>query len=546
MKINQAFKNIKRLQRIGTVLVAHGFGPFLDESGLLRFIPFVGSKPGGQTASIPVGLRRSFEELGTTFVKLGQMLSIRPDLIPQEFIVEFRKLQDQLPPVDVNEIRAQVEKELDLPLEEAYDDFQPLPIGAASIAQVHRARLKDGTEVVVKVRRAGIREEVETDLSILFAVADILDRYWGERAPINPRAIVNEFASVVRRELDFIREAQNIERFFQNFEEDENVVIPTVFWPLTGRRVLTMSYLCGTPLREVEELRKQGRDLKRLARVGVETFFKMVFRHGFFHGDIHGGNVLVLDEGVIGIIDFGVVGRLDGRLLEDVASLFLSLVTRDFRALARQYLRIAADGGNADPEELARELQSVIEPLLGLSLAKIDAGAVLMDLAGVAQRHRLQVPQDLLLLFRAITTLDAIGRELDPDFDVIEAASEFAGSIMVDRYKPERLLVDLVGAIRDLADLGRDMPGQLSGIMRQAERGKLGVGVHVHDRRTLSALKREGWRVSTAILAVGGALTLGLSQVSGSFGFAGFLGLLLLLGGGAGIVISNLLWNKER
>ena len=547
MKIDQTFKNIKRLQQIGTVLATHGFQGVMTKLGLDGLIKFqkVSGEHGG--LSMPERLRLAFEELGTTFVKLGQMLSIRPDLIPRDFVEEFKKLQDQVPPFGIEGVRRQIEKELEVTVEEAFAEFDPEPVGAASIAQAHKAVLADGGEVVVKVRRPGIHRQIETDLSILFSLANLLDRSFAQSAVINPLAIVDEFANVIRFELDFMREAQNIERFHRDFEGDGRVVIPEVVWGLTGRRVLTMGYIDGIPLKNVKELEEKGWDLRKLADVGMQTFLDMVFKHGFFHGDIHGGNILVLGEEKIGLIDFGIAGQLDERLLEDVASLLISLVSKDFRNAARHYLRISSSGqSSVSADAFARDIRRVIEPLMGLSLKQVNSPELLMNLAQIAQRHRLQVPQELLLLFRAIVTLDAIGRELDPDFDVLDSAGKFARTIIVNRYRPERLAVDLLTVLRDLADLGRDMPAQVKTILARAEDGGIGVDVRLRDRVALESLRREGLRIAGAVMLAGGGVTLAIVHASEDFGISGLIGLGLLIAGAAGLILTSRFMEKRR
>ncbi len=536
MKINQTFKNIKRLQQIGTIFASYGFQNILNDIGLDRLIPFQHSDSNRTNRSPAVRLRMAFEELGPTFIKLGQMLSVRPDLIPSEFVLEFRKLQDQVKPIPLDAVHRQITKELDIPLDEVFASLDPDPLGAASIAQAHRATLHDGSQVVVKVRRPGIEQIIETDLSILFALANLIERYVSALAVVQPTAIVEEFASVTRFELDFIREAQNIEQFHRNFKDDPHVVIPQVHWAFTGKRVLIMGFLDGIPLRDQERLRQTGWDLKKLANVGVQTFMKMVFIDGFFHGDIHGGNILVLEEETIGLIDFGIAGRLDDRMIETSASLFISLVRRDFEGVARTYTRFGGvRSADISSVRLARDLQQVLEPLMGLSLKQINSAELLLELGNVARRHRLQLPQELLLLFKAIITLDGMGRDLDPDFDVIDAASEFARTIVIERYKPERLLVDLVGTLRDMADLGRDLPSQLQSILSRAESGGLVVDARLRDPILLNRVTQESWRITSAILTVGGVIGLGLVSNHDHFGLAGVLALALFLTGSSGL-----------
>ncbi|RJO67345.1 MAG: AarF/ABC1/UbiB kinase family protein [Myxococcales bacterium] len=546
MKINQTFKNLKRVQRIGAVFASHGFKSVMDDIGLGRLIPFQTPREGTKKLSNAVRLRMAFEELGTTFVKLGQMLSVRPDLIPREYVEEFRKLQDQVAPLPVEDIRAEIRKEFDLAPEQIFDWFDASPIGSASIAQVHRARLPDGREMVVKVRRPGADKQVETDLSILFMIAAMLDHYTDLVTVVDPVAIVEEFASLIRAELDFIHEAQNIKRFAENFAGDEHVIVPEVAWEFTGKSVLTMSYLDGIPLSDAKRLDEKGYDKRTLARLGLDTFFKMVFTHGLFHGDVHGGNLLVMGPDKLGVIDFGVAGSLDDRLMQEVGSIFISLVSRDFRALARHYLRLGHTSREpVSPEVFARDLQRVIEPLMGLPLKEINSAELMMALAGVAQRHRVQLPPQLLLLFRAAVTLDGVGRELDPDFDVLSAASGYAKAVVIERYKPERLFVDFVTVMRDLTDLGRDMPSQLHGILKRAEEGGLVVDARLHDKTLLATIRREGWKRVAAILTGAGAVTLGIVHTSDSFGFAGLVGLMLLFAGLGGLIAAPLIQGRK-
>lgn len=537
LNFDQTFKNIRRLRQIVTVLARHGFRGVVDEIGLGSIIGHrTSTDEKTESYATPVRLRMAFEELGPTFVKLGQMLSIRPDLIPREYVEEFRKLQDDVKPLSVADIRKRIEEDLEIDIGETFTSFDAEPLGAASIAQVHRAVMKSGDEVVVKVSRPRIARIIETDLSILFSVTKLLERYFQANAVISPKDIADEFAAQIRLELDFIHEAQNVEAFVKNFEENPHVVIPEVEWSLTAKRVLTMSYLAGVKVKDIGALQAKGYDLKALSKVGMNAFLEMVFVHGFFHGDIHGGNILVLSERKIGLIDFGVACRLDDRLLSDVGSLFLGLVTRDFHQLARQVIRLSP----TTPQELsidrlAREIQRTLEPLMGRSLKHIDSSEVFMALAQVARSFKLRVPQELLQLFRAIATMDSIGRELDPEFDVMEAASGFAKEVVIERYKPERLAVDLITGLRDLADMSKDVPGQLAMILQRAEEGRLGMDVRIRDGETLSALRKEGVRIASAILALAGSVTLGLVHNADSFGFIGLIGLALLFTGSFGI-----------
>jgi ubiquinone biosynthesis protein len=538
MALNQTFKNIKRLQQIATTFASFGFAGIVSEIGLGRLVLSQQQRDESHLGT-PVRLRMVFEELGASFIKLGQMLSLRPDLIPKEYVMEFKRLQEEVRQVPLEDIHKQFKDEFDARVESIFLDFEKVPIGAASIGQVHRAMLTDGRKVVVKVQRPGIEQQVETDLSILFTIANLLDRY-SNISFIDPLAIVDEFGKSIRQELDFIHEAQNIETFGRNFKDNPDVVIPDVLWELTGKRIITMTYLDGISLTHVEELKAAKVDIKALADLGLQTFLHMVFKDGFFHGDIHGGNLLAIGADKLGILDMGLVGKLDGRLLQDVSTLFLALVMRDFKGLARAYLKMSSSKGEmVSTEAFARDLQATLEPIMNLTLDKINGAELLMDMVGIAQRHQLQIPQDLLLLFRAIVALESIGRELDPDFDLFDAASDFARVIVVDRYAPDKLMLDLVMVLRDLADMGRDMPGQMGSILHRMEEGKIGVDVRLRDETTIRALETQGWRIASAVMAASGGVVMALADNADNIvSFGTLLGIVMMGLGGLGFSYS--------
>ena len=542
MKINRTFKNIKRLQEIATVFGTHGFSQVIEDVGLGRFVPTKDVDPDSKSRPAPTRLRMAFDELGPTFVKLGQMLALRPDLIPADFATEFKKLQDHARPLPFAEIKRQIEDEFECEPELLFGVIDEKPLGQASIAQVHRATLADGHEVVIKVRRTGIEAVIECDVSLLFTIAKLLDDYVPAVGVYNPVGIVNEFARVIRSELDFMQEAQHIELFRKNFAGSETVVIPEVFWDLTGNRVLTMSYLDGIPLSRIEAVREAGHDTRAIAEAGARAFLKMVFIDTYFHGDIHGGNVLVLKDGRLGFLDFGIVGHLDSRLLRDVATLFLAVLARDFRGVARTALNMSSSTSehHVSAEAFARDLEAVLEPLLGLALKDIQSAQVFEQLTTVARRHGLQIPQDLILLGRALGSLEGLARELDPDFNVFDKLGEYAGPVIAERYKPERLMGDLLSGLRELADLSRDLPGQVQSLLRNAEQGHFAVEVKLRDKALFAALRREGYRLTSAILLGGGAVAVAIAQTRESCGLSGALGTILILTGSLGFLLTLL------
>ncbi|MGA1876389.1 MAG: ABC1 kinase family protein, partial [bacterium] len=322
-RINQTYKNIRRFQTILNVLVKNGFGHLIERLNLQHLITagrqIFGLKkyPEAETdrLTMPVRARMVLEELGPTFIKLGQLLSMRPDLIPQEFAHEFRKLQEKVPPVPFDGIRQVIESELEASLEELFPYFEETAYAAASIAQVHKALLPDNRQVILKVQRPNINQIIETDISILFQLAHLIERYIPESKVYSPLAIVEEFSRSIKRELDFTIEASNTQRFYDNFADDPQVIIPRVYWEMTTKRVLVLQRLSGVHINQIEAMRERGWDTAKIALLGSQVFLKQILEHGFFHGDPHPGNILVMEEDVLGLIDFGIVGRLEREVL---------------------------------------------------------------------------------------------------------------------------------------------------------------------------------------------------------------------------------------
>lgn len=544
MGIDQTFKNIQRLSQIAGVFGAHGFSQVMKQIGLLKLVKVESKPESSVNLSAAVRLRMAFDELGPTFIKLGQTLSLRSDLLPPDFIAEFKKLQDNASPFAVADVRHQIEKELETSIEEFCESLDETPIGAASLAQVHRARLKSGEDVVIKVRRPGIEDQIDTDLSILYTIARMLDRYMPLTAVVDPLEVVDEFARSIRQELDFAGEAGNLERFAKNFADDDKVHFPQVFWKYTGRRVLTMSYIDGVCLKNIDKLDELGIDKKAFGKLGARTFMKMIFMDGFFHGDIHGGNLFAMRDNSIGIIDCGIVGKLDRHIVAQTASIFVSLLTRDFDSVARIFIDLGGAKSGVNEREFARDLRSVIEPLMGLSLKDISTGEVFFRLTQVALKHRVRLPRETLLLARSISGIESIGRELDPEFDAMSVGREFAGNVIAERYSPQNIASDLVQIGRDLTTLGRNMPKQLESFLRRLERDELAFDLRVRDVNTWKLLDRIGSRIAMAVLFVGGLITISLNSDK-PLSMTDFLGYLTVIGSLSGFVFS-VIKGKDR
>jgi len=475
------------MQTILNVMLKHGFGHFIERLNLHGVIPYsrltslalrAGDASGHEQFTFNERFRMALEDLGPTFIKFGQVLSSRPDFVPEDMIEELMKLQENAPPFSFSEVEQQVRAEFNRDLPELFSSFSTTPFAAASVAQVHRAVLEDGLEVVVKVQRPRIDAVIEADLNILRQLASLLDRYVDESKPFQPIAIVETFARSIKRELDFNLEAASIQRFCNNFSDDPTVKIPMVYWHLTSRRVLTMEYLPGIKLRSIPELEKHGFDSTILARRLGEAFLKQVLEHGFFHADPHPGNLLALNDNQIGFIDFGMVGRLNDVIRESLATTVIALLQRDYERLTLEFLQMGFLTELTDLNVFREDLMDIIEPYYGRSLKNIEIGVVISKAIEIAVKHKAHVPPDLMLLGKALLTIEGVGRQLDEELDLVTLGTPFSYRIMKNRLNPARFFRSAYHILTESGDLLRTLPRQLKGVFSKLEKDALKISVH--------------------------------------------------------------------
>ncbi len=446
----------------------NGFQNVAEKIRLGRFLLERFSKPGIDSYTPAERMRMAFEELGPTFVKLGQLLATRPDLVPREFVDEFKRLHDQVSSVSFVEIKEVLEEQFGVDVGRVFQDIDPIPLAAASIAQVHRATLNDGTAVVVKVQRPGIADVIKTDINVLYYLAELLQRYVAEVRPFNPIGIVDEFFKTLELELNFVVEANNIRRFQENFKDEENIKIPRVYFELSGPRVLVMEALDGTLFSHIASAEASaGIDRLQVIRTGLRAYLKMVFRDGFFHGDLHAGNLFILEDNRIGMIDFGIVGRLNQRVRDAIANMFVALYSEDYERLAYEYVELAPYSAEVDVDQFAKDLQDLLAPYFGLSMKNVNMGRLLMDSTAVAARHRLVLPSELMLFFKSIVTVEGMARSIIEDFNLLDYALEFANELVRTKYAPERIRGELTVFGRDTADLLTHLPRQVKQFVRK-------------------------------------------------------------------------------
>jgi ubiquinone biosynthesis protein len=536
-------RDLGRLQEIGAVLLRHGFGDLVRRLGIA--LPWSGREAAPQLEA-PQRVRLALQELGPTFVKLGQILATRVDLLAPEWIAELEKLQDQAPPAAWEEVHAQLVEDLGEAPEEIFVDFERAPVAAGSIAQVHRAKLADGTPVAVKVRRPGIQPVVEADLRLLARLAALLETHVQDAARFHPREVVRQFTRTLRNELDLAAECRNAERVARSFEDDPAIVVPAVYWHWTSERVNVQAFVDGTPSRDPEALAAAGLDRRVLAHRGAQAMLKMVLEDGFFHADPHPGNVFYLPGNRVAFIDFGMVGHLSERRRDELVRLLNGLVSRDADDVVDVLLDWAG-GGRADSARLGGDVDAFIDRYHGIALKELRMGAMLADMTALLREHGLALPADLALVLKACATLETYGRELDPQFDMVGEAAPYLRAATLARAAPSSLAKRAWRSLGAFADLLGDLPRDLRELTRSAKSGRLQVHVDVTSlqafgRQIDTSANRLAIGIVTAALIIGSAIVMtieGGPQIFGLplFGALGFSGALI---GGAWLFVSIL------
>ncbi len=468
--------HLKRSREIAGVLIGHGWDSLRENFGL------AGSGLAHHTSqrsalTRPEHLRCALEELGTTFIKLGQILSTRADLLPPEYLAELSKLQDAAPSVPFEALRKVLIAELGQPIENAFLHLEPEPVAAASIGQAHAGTLLDGTEVIVKIRRPGVVEQVHEDLEILKELATTASRHWEFADRYDLVGIVDEFSETLLAELDYIREGHNAERFAANFAGESRIHIPRVYWETTTSRVLTLERIRGTKINDLVSLDKQGIDRSDLAEFATDVVMRMVCEDGFFHADPHPGNFFIEPDGSIGLIDFGMVGILEERTQEHLADLLICIDHKDADRLVDVFLDLGVSKKRIDRDMFRRDIQHLLTNYWGLPLRELRISALLNDVFAIMRQHHLHLPSNLALLLKTVIMVEGLGVNLDPEFQLTSALEPYADRLVMRKYSPIRLARSLGQASLDLARLGVEMPQQLRRIVLAAENGSLQLGM---------------------------------------------------------------------
>ena len=513
-----AIKNLKRLNQIVVTLIRYGFGDVARELRILpSFVPaveriFVSKK--AQGLSTPVRLRLVLEELGPTFIKLGQIASTRADLLPEDWVEEFKKLQDMVPPVPFEEVRKAVETSLKATIGSKFKSFETTPVASASIAQVHFAELFDGSKVAVKVKRPGIEPVISADLSVMYTVAGLLEKYIPAARRYRPKEVVSEFDRVIKNEQNLSVEGVNINRFYSIFKDDPTIQIPRVYWDYTTQDVLTMERISGTPIDEVEVLKSRGIDIKEVAIRGIGIFFKQVFEHGIFHADLHPGNIFVRDDGVIIYLDFGIVGRLDRDLRKYLASMLYHLVRSDYYRMALVHREMGLIGNDVSISEFEEALRDISEPIFGRTLEQINISGLLMELLQTAKRFNMKLQPNLLLLQKSMVIIEGVGRQLYPDVNMWEVAKTLIFKWMArEKFSPKMLFEKGREKLEELIETAYDLPVNFNALVKRTLREDIKIGfVHHRLEEVTDELNYAGRRIGGGIIVA--ALVIGASLIA--------------------------------
>lgn len=526
----------RRYRQLANILVRHGLGYFVGQFGLESVVPFhrgwFGHTPRDIPYTRPEHLRMALEEMGTVWIKFGQILSTRADLLPTEFIDELSRLQDDAPTVPWESIDDVIVANLHQPIEELFASFDREPLAAASIGQVHAATLFDGTSIIVKVQRPGIVEQVEEDLGILQDIALTVRRRWDMAEQYDIVGMVQEFSESLRSEMDYVREGRSAEQIAANFAQVPLVHVPRVYWERSSERVITLERVQGLKINDLTALDAAGIDRIELAQRAARMVMQMVFEDGFFHADPHPGNFFIEPNGEIALMDFGMVGVLTDRTKDHLVNLMLAVASKDANRMVDTVLEIAAGKIRADRVQLRQDVQRLVSLYIDRPIGDIDAGDFLRNIMEVVRAHHLQMPSNLALTLKMGVMVEGLGQQLDPDFRLVSVIEPYAQRLVVQRRSPRYLARLMEAATMDAAQLGLEVPGQLRRILGDLERGTLEIGARPDGLEpALDRLERLANRIVLSLIA--SAFIIGLAvlmAVIHPFGMERWMGIMFVLG----------------
>jgi len=555
--IGRTYRHINRYREIITVLFKHGFGDLITNSQIEKYLDsgkkFIPNKKIEKTTSLSrwERIRMVLEELGPTFIKFGQIMSNRPDILPEPLLFELEKLQDSVPPMPNEEAEKMIEQELGKPISELFKKFDINPIASASIAQVYRAELFSGEKVAVKVQRTGIQKIIETDLEIMFHLSLLMEKYITEMEILNPVETVKEFERSIRKEIDFNIEASHIERFGRNFQTDLSIYVPEVYKDYSTKKILTMEFIEGIKVSNLKALREAGNDPLLIADQGCDLILKQIFEHGFFHADPHPGNILILKDNITCFLDFGMMGTLLPKYQDYLGNIIVGVVNKDSKKITETLLRLTGTYNIENRDQLEQRVSELVNQYAYISLKEIKIGEYLNKLFRMLIDFKLRLPSDFYLLSKALITIEGVGTKLNPDFDMVKHIEPFAKNLLKKRLDPVKLAKDLYSSVAEFRLLLKDFPYEIREIIRQIKTGKLKVEFEhkglepmlvTHDQIS----NRIAFAIVLAALIIGSSLIV-LSKIPPLWNGVPIIGIVGFVGAGImgfGLLISILKHGK--
>jgi ubiquinone biosynthesis protein len=543
-----------RLAHINLVLVRHGLDEVVLATHLFRPVRFLlfllpWNWVRSRRAPRAVRLRRALEDLGPIFVKFGQILSTRRDLLPDDLANELARLQDRVPPFPGAQAKKLIEDALGRPVEQLFDAFEHEPLASASIAQVHAARLKSGEEVVVKVVRPGIDRTIRRDIELLYYIARLAHRYWPEARRLRPVEVVAEYEQTIFDELDLQREAANAAQLRRNFADSDLLYVPEIYWDYTRREVVVMERIHGTPISDINSLRNHGVDLRTLAHQGVTIFFTQVFKHNFFHADMHPGNIFVSHDGQYIAVDFGIVGTLSASDQRYLAENFLAFFNRDYHRVAELHVESGWVPADTRVEQFEAAIRTVCEPIFERPLREISFGHLLLRLFQTARRFHMEIQPQLVLLQKTLLNIEGLGRQLYPDLDLWQTAKPFFERWMSERVGVRALRDQIQANAPGWIKAAPEIPGLVHQLLSRSAQGQLEITIRARELDEIRLEMRRGQRrhylvVVGAALLVSASILLGLDGIRPQM-VAGAPPLTWLLGG-IGLLLLVIAWPDEK
>lgn len=513
--LKSEMNNVKRFKQILGVFFEQGFGYLIDQTPLKDYVPFhkrvKKTLIAEKELSFPVRMRLAFERLGPTFIKLGQILSLRPDLVPQEYITEFEKMLDHVPTFPLAEAKKIIEQEFQKPVSALFKDFNETPIASGSLAQVYKAKLKTNAVVAVKVQRPNVDSLMKSDIEIMLYVAEILDEHF-RRYDFHLETIVQEFARWTEQELNFYIEAVHAERFRENFKGSKLVYVPKVYEEYTTKKILTTEFINGIEINQIQKIKASKIDIMRFVRNGYQAMITQVFDHGYFHADPHPGNLFVMKDGRIAMVDFGIVGEFDRKLKSKALNLFVAVIKNDVDAIAKNIIALDPAHKDIDLEKFKRSLSDAIAPIQVGALRRVKVSQVLMDVLNLALHYKIKIPVDFILYGKTTLTVEGLALKYNANFQTKQESIKLITALLKKRYQPSRILDGLKGFAYDALALEENIPEYTHDLLEKLKSNKLNVDIENQDVNSfVDEMEKLSGNLSFGIII--GALVIGSSLI---------------------------------